>query len=189
MSLSEKFAQIMERPGQDPSPKDDVPWYLKYAARSLGCVAGFFGIFLGVFNMITFFNGLSSLFAGVIQIVVGFVILLVEAPCCCLFIEFVQQFSNAVEQRPYWNKAAAYCIGAVLPILFGAFLLSTFFTAGLTFGTGALYGMMSIGKKAPMGEMMRNAGAGAQGVSSNMKSTLVENAVPIGVSTRPDSNV
>lgn len=28
----------MERPGQDPVSKDDVPWWMKYAGRGLGTV-------------------------------------------------------------------------------------------------------------------------------------------------------
>ena len=28
----------MQRPGQDPASKDDVPWWLKYAGRGLGTV-------------------------------------------------------------------------------------------------------------------------------------------------------
>lgn len=28
----------MQRPGQDPAAKDDVPWWMKYAGRGLGTV-------------------------------------------------------------------------------------------------------------------------------------------------------
>jgi len=37
-SFSEKIASIMQRPGQDPVAKDDVPWWMKYAGRGLGTV-------------------------------------------------------------------------------------------------------------------------------------------------------
>lgn len=30
----------MQRPGQDVVPKDDVPWWMKYAGRGLGTVGG-----------------------------------------------------------------------------------------------------------------------------------------------------
>lgn len=30
----------MQRPGQDAVPKDDVPWWMKYAGRGLGTVGG-----------------------------------------------------------------------------------------------------------------------------------------------------
>lgn len=32
---------LMARPNQDAVPKDDIPWYLKIAARVLGILAGF----------------------------------------------------------------------------------------------------------------------------------------------------
>lgn len=31
----------MARPNQDAVPKDDVPWWMKYAGRGLGTVGGF----------------------------------------------------------------------------------------------------------------------------------------------------
>jgi len=37
-SFGEKIASIMERPGQNPVTKDDVPWWMKYAGRGLGTV-------------------------------------------------------------------------------------------------------------------------------------------------------
>jgi len=30
----------MQRPGEDVVPKDDVPWWMKYAGRGLGTVGG-----------------------------------------------------------------------------------------------------------------------------------------------------
>jgi hypothetical protein len=30
----------MQRPNEDPVPKDDVPWWMKYAGRGLGTVGG-----------------------------------------------------------------------------------------------------------------------------------------------------
>lgn len=40
-SFAEKMAGFMARPNQDAIPKDDIPWYFKYAARILGVVAAF----------------------------------------------------------------------------------------------------------------------------------------------------
>ena len=37
-SLAEKLGAIMQKPGQDPAAKDDVPWWMKYAGRGLGTV-------------------------------------------------------------------------------------------------------------------------------------------------------
>jgi hypothetical protein len=38
MSFSDKIAAIMARPGQDPTAKDDVPWWMKYLGRGVGTV-------------------------------------------------------------------------------------------------------------------------------------------------------
>nr|CAD7438773.1 unnamed protein product [Timema bartmani] len=42
----------------------------------------------------------------------GFLVIVIEAPCCCLFIDFVQNISDWVEKRPYWNRAAFYVAGS-----------------------------------------------------------------------------
>lgn len=34
----EKILSIMQKPGQDPVAKDDVPWWMKFAGRGLGTV-------------------------------------------------------------------------------------------------------------------------------------------------------
>ena len=46
--------------------------------------------------------------AGIWQICAGFLLILIEAPFCCMFLDFVQQFSSMVEGRPVWQKAALY---------------------------------------------------------------------------------
>ncbi|XP_031776991.1 calcium channel flower isoform X1 [Nasonia vitripennis] len=188
MSFSEKFASIMARPGQDPQAKDDVPWWMKYGGRILGIVGGFLAIFLGVWNCVSILlANVSCFLSGLTQMIAGFIVLTIEAPCCCMFIDFVQNFSEWVDKRPYWNRAAAYCLMAIPPFLLciGA---TSFFGSGLIFATGVVYGMMSIGKKASIDEM-RNAAGTDSHVMTATRSNLVENAQPMGLSARPDSNV
>lgn len=43
----------MQRPGQDPVAKDDVPWWMKYAGRGLGTV-GSISKFLNLKNIIKY---------------------------------------------------------------------------------------------------------------------------------------
>ncbi|KAL7300937.1 hypothetical protein TKK_0006219 [Trichogramma kaykai] len=189
MSLGEKFASIMARPGQDPAAKDDSPWWMKYAGRCLGTVGSVIAIFLGAWNCAGILLAQVSCFLGGLwQMVAGFLVISVEAPCCCLFIDFVQHGSEWVENRPYWQRAAAYCLLA-LPPIFLCPGIGTIFGSGLIFATGVIYGMMSIGKKASRDEMRSAVIADSQGISSNTKSNLVENAQPVGLSDRPDSNV
>ncbi|XP_012275400.1 calcium channel flower isoform X2 [Orussus abietinus] len=147
MSFGDKISAIMQRPGQDPANKDDAPWWMKYGGRGLGTVGGAIAIFLGAWNCVSIlFGGVSCLISGIWQMIAGFIVITVEAPCCCLFIDFVQHFSDWVENKPYWNRAAAYCLIA-LPAIFLCPALASIFGSGLIFGTGVIYGLMSLGKK------------------------------------------
>lgn len=40
----------------------------------------------------------------------GFFVIVVEAPCCCMFIDFVQTLSDWVDKRPYWNRGLVYVV-------------------------------------------------------------------------------
>lgn len=178
----------MQRPGQDPVAKDDVPGWMKYAGRGLGTAGSLLAIFLGAWNCVSILLGsVSCLVSGMWQMVAGFVVIMIEAPCCCLFIDFVQNLSDWAEKRPYWNRAAAYCIMAIPPV-FLCFGMGSLLGSGLIFATGVIYGLMSLGRKAPLREM-RSAATNIDVPSSSMEVTLVENAQPMGFTNRPDSNI
>jgi len=160
----------MQRPNEDPVPKDDVPWWMKYAGRGLGTVGGGMAIFLGMWNCIGILLGnIDCLLSGMWQMVAGFLVIVIEAPCCCMFIDFVQTLSDWVDKRPYWNRAVFYG-GIAIPAVLFCPGLGSLFGSGLIFGTGVIYGMMSLGRKASPEEMRQNA------------SQLVDNAQPIGTS-------
>ncbi|XP_043280559.1 calcium channel flower [Venturia canescens] len=189
--LGGKIASIMERPGEDPASKDDVPWWMKYAGRGLGTVGSFIAIFLGAWNCIGVLVGSIDCFlSGMWQMVSAFLVVIIEAPCCCMFLDFVQSLSDWAEHRPYWNRAAAYC-GLALPAIILCPGLSSIFGSGMIFGTGVIYGMMSLGKKAPLDAMRSAAAMEASSVDgkSGMHSNLVDGAQPIGLTDKPDSNV
>ncbi|XP_012256883.2 calcium channel flower isoform X2 [Athalia rosae] len=163
MSFGEKIASIMERPGQDPVAKDDVAWWMKYAGRGLGTVGGLIAILLGAWCSVDILWGdVASLIAGIWQMVAGFLVIMVEAPCCCVFIDFVQNISDLADRRPYWNRAAVYCLIA-LPAVILSHGIDTIFGSGLIFGTGVIYGLMSLGKKGSRPDL---AGMTSPGVSS-----------------------
>ncbi|CAH1129488.1 unnamed protein product [Ceutorhynchus assimilis] len=196
MSIQEKISALMARPGQDPVSKDEIPWWLKVAGRGVGTVGGGIAIFLGLWNCVAILViNVAALVAGMWQMVAGFLVLCVEAPCCCMFIDHVQRLSDAVENRPFWNRALFYVVIAIPPIIID-FGMSTFFGSGLIFTTGILYGMMALGRKATADEMRQAAAAmesNREGpiTSSNMRSNLVANAQPISFTGSPmfDSNV
>lgn len=208
MSFTERLAGLMARPGQDNVPRDDVPWHLKYGGRAVGIVGGFFAVLFGLYNCIGILLGdVGCLVGGILEILAGFVVLAIEAPCCFIFIDHVQQVAEKADQRPYWNRAALYCIIALPPVIL-CLGLGSLFGCGLIFVTGMIYGMMSLGKKASFAEMRAAAAAtaassaeqgrsgGANGVatgsnlagsnpSSKQSSTLVNNVQPIAYSMPP----
>lgn len=188
----------MARPGQDTVSKDEVPWWLKFSGRGLGTVGGFIAILLGFWNCVGILvANVAALIAGMWQIVAGFLVLSIEAPCCCMFIDHVQRLADVIDNRPFWNRALGYVAIALPPIIINVGM-PTLFGSGLIFATGILYGMMALGKKATA-EEMRQAAISAEVIrqqpngqqSSNMRSNLVANAQPIGFSNTPvfDSNV
>ncbi|XP_055701929.1 calcium channel flower isoform X1 [Phlebotomus papatasi] len=194
-SITEKFVSLMARPGQENVPKDDVPWYLKYGARVLGIVGAFFCVLFGLWNCVSIvFGGVGCLVSGVLQVCLGLLVLIVEAPCCCMFVDFVQKVADLADSKPYWYRAAIYCVIAIPPVALCPGL-GSIFACGLIFGTGVLYGMMSLGKKASLQEM-RNAAVAADNsrpiqTTSGMRSNLVDNAQPVAFTGPPayDSNV
>jgi Uncharacterized conserved protein CG6151-P len=48
--------------------------------------------------------------SGVLQMLVGVVVMMVEAPVCCMFLEFAKTISNTVDSKPLLQKAALYCM-------------------------------------------------------------------------------
>lgn len=196
MSFTDKITSLMARPGQE-VPKDDVPWWLRYGGRAVGTLAGFLAIFLGVLNCISIITAdVQCLISGLFQMVLGFTTLCIEAPCCCLFVDFVQNLSDWVDKRPYWNKAVGYVALSLPPIILCP-TLSSIFGSGLILVTGVIYGMMALGKKATVEEMRASAGSESfppptpSKPFTTMHSNLVENAQPISFSGAPvfDSNV
>ncbi|XP_066156128.1 calcium channel flower isoform X2 [Euwallacea fornicatus] len=152
-SFQEKMSALMARPGQDPVSKDEVSWWLKFAGRGVGTLGGFIAIFLGIWNCVSILlANVAALIAGLWQIVAGFIVLCIEAPCCCMFIDHVQRISDVVEHRPFWNRAVAYVIMAIPPIII-EIGTCTILGSGLIFATGVIYGMMALGKKASREDM------------------------------------
>lgn len=178
MSFAEKIGAIMQRPGQDPAAKDDVPWWMKYAGRGLGSVGSIVAIFLGVWNCVGIVVGqVDCLISGIMQMLAGFIVIVIEAPCCCLFVDFVQNISDWVEKRPYWNRGLFY-VGISLPAIFLCPGLGSIFGSGLIFTTGVIYGLMALGRKASQEEMRTNAVIATTPIEA--QSTLVDHAIPMG---------
>ncbi|XP_037825303.1 calcium channel flower [Lucilia sericata] len=183
MSFAEKIANLMARPNQQPGPADDQPWYLKYGVRILGITGAFFCILFGLFNALSLLLlNVSCLIGGILQVVIGFLVMSLEAPCCFFCIDYVGQMADMADARPMWNRAALYCVVSIFPV-FLCFGLGSLFPCALIFGTGVIYGMMSLGKKASREEMaaaatsptqMQPGGEGQMQMSTDQHITLME---------------
>ncbi|XP_054282661.1 calcium channel flower isoform X1 [Macrosteles quadrilineatus] len=175
MSFAEKIGSLLQRPNEDPVPKDDVPWWMKYAGRGLGTVGGGMAIFLGMWNCIGILLGnIDCLLGGMWQMVAGFLVIVIEAPCCCMFIDFVQTLSDYVDKRPYWNRAVLYG-GIAIPAIVFCPGLGSLFGSGLILGTGVIYGMMALGRKGSQQDMAAMASSPTGVVSqADHHTTLME---------------
>uniref|UniRef100_A0A1B0FQ37 Calcium channel flower n=1 Tax=Glossina morsitans morsitans TaxID=37546 RepID=A0A1B0FQ37_GLOMM len=111
-----------------------------------------------------------------------------EAPCCFFCIDHVNHLASWTDARPLWNRAAFYCVLALLPV-FLCFGLGSLFPCALVFGTGVLYGMMGLGKKASREDMaaaatsptqMQAGSDGQMPMSTDQNITLMEDPDTIG---------
>lgn len=104
-------------------------------------------VLFGLWNIAgIIFANVSCMVSGVLQVILGFLVMGLEAPFCCMFVDFVQQASDRIDSKPLYYKAGAYCILAIIPVIICPGL-GSIFACGLVFGCGTLYGMMSLGKK------------------------------------------
>ncbi|XP_030371937.1 calcium channel flower isoform X2 [Scaptodrosophila lebanonensis] len=154
MSFAEKITSLLARPNQqEPTGGPEAPWYLKYGSRLLGIVGAFFAILFGLWNVLSIITlSVSCLVAGIIQMIAGFVVMALEAPCCFVCIEQVNTLADKVDSKPMFFRAGLYCALAVPPI-FMCFGLASLFGSGLIFATGVVYGMLALGKKASREDM------------------------------------
>ena len=114
--------------GAEGGPQSDLPWWMRYAGKGAGIGGGlgkliidsiiyfvivnifFFpvAIFFGFWCCITFSP--LCIVAGIWQICAGLFMITLEAPFCCMFLDFVQQAVAKVDGRPVWQKALVYLV-------------------------------------------------------------------------------
>ncbi|GFS83386.1 calcium channel flower [Nephila pilipes] len=133
---------------------DDFPWWLKYGVRFIGSVAALAALALGAMACLTITP--RCLLAGIIQMLCGVLVALIEAPFLCMFLDFAQIPSNYFDAKPPWLRGMLYIIISIFPISLCAGI-STLFGSGLIFVTGSLYGLTSLRRKAPVQDMRMQA--------------------------------
>jgi len=159
-----KGALFPENPNQ---PPDGVPWWVRYAIKTVGVAAGIVAMVFGVSACLTISP--VCIVAGIWQCTAGFLLILIEAPFCCMFLDFVESFARLVEDRPAWQKMALYLVLAAPP----PFLCTEFSTllgSAAVAATGGLYGIQVIGAKASASEMA----AAVRGEKQQDERTIME---------------
>ena len=112
--------------GTDDASADGIPWWMKYLAKGVAILAGLgksnrnivnqmkinvlcsVAMFYGALCCLTIFP--LCIVAGVWQIAAGFIMIVIEAPFCCMFLDFVASFAEMMERRPPWQKTLLYIV-------------------------------------------------------------------------------
>jgi len=162
------ISNFITPPAQSNTANNDMPWLFVTAARGLATFAGILSILLGAINSLTSVIDPSCFIAGLIMMCEGLVLIMIEAPCLCVFFDFAFLPNRLLEGRSLWIKATIYLGFAILPLSFcksASLITSCFFV----FITSALYLVLALGKKASAEEMR------AKAVNENPSAVLVSN--------------
>jgi len=142
----------------NPEAQEEAPWYVKYGVKALATTGGGLALLLGAINALTSIVTLSpvAIVMSIWLMVLGFAVVVVESPCCCVFVEHVNKITAMVDSKPLIFKAGVYVFGPIPAIIF-AFSFTILFGSALIIAAGVIYGFMALGKKADRREMARNA--------------------------------
>ncbi|XP_071491437.1 calcium channel flower homolog [Diadema antillarum] len=139
----------MQRQAQ--APQQEAGFCFRLFVRIVAVITGLMGIVLGLVSAISI-HGLCIV-AGIYIMLLGFLVILLEAPFCCQFLEITDAVSKWSERRPAWQKAIFYLVLPIVPFFFCRGVSQIFACLGIMV-TGVLYGLVFIGKK---GDAVKNA--------------------------------
>ncbi|XP_051962077.1 calcium channel flower homolog [Xyrauchen texanus] len=131
-------------PPKQSTDDDGMSWWYRWICKLAGVLGGISCATMGVWNCVTV-NPLN-IAAGVWMVLTACVLFLCEVPFCCQFVEFANVIAARADRLKPWQKALFYCGMALFPI-FLSFSITTLFGNAITFATGVLYGLASLGKK------------------------------------------
>ncbi|XP_033122046.1 calcium channel flower homolog [Anneissia japonica] len=134
--------QDMQRDGQPPS--QEMGFCFRMFVKGVGAFSALVLMALGLLNCITISG--PCILSGVLMIFFGLLVLMLEVPICCSFLEITEPVNKWIESRPPWLKAISYFILAIIPVLFCHGVI-VFLGVLPVFCTGVLYGLIFVGKK------------------------------------------
>ncbi|KAJ1368051.1 hypothetical protein KIN20_029104 [Parelaphostrongylus tenuis] len=83
-------------------PNANFPWWVRFLAKGVGIIGGFFAIFFGALGLLSL--SAKCIIASLLQMVFGFLTIALEAPFCCMFVDFIEkiaQFKNIMVNYIY----------------------------------------------------------------------------------------
>jgi len=148
------FAAGAQYAQQQPAGDDGMSWWFKYLIKGAAVVLGFIAFILGIVTAISISP--LCIIAGIILMFSSAVVLALEVPICCSFIQFMQPITRFSEGRPHWQKVGLYMSPPIIVIAMCQGV-SAILGSLCIFGVAGLYFMLTVGKKAPLEEMRTRA--------------------------------
>lgn len=159
------FATVnLEQQQQQGQPTDGMSFWFKWLIKGSAVVLGLIAILMGVVT--AFSIHFTCILAGVVLICGGVLVLAMEVPICCNYIEFIRPLTRFSEGRPHWQKVAVYMAPPILVIIL-CISVASFLGAFCILGVAALYFMLTIGKKASLQDMQNTAAADSKANLAN----------------------
>jgi len=163
------FAAVnLDQQSQQGVPTDGMSWWFRWIIKGSAVLLGAIGIILGVVTAISI--TFSCILAGSILIFAGVLVLALEVPICCSYIEFIRPLTRFSENRPHWQKVALY-MGPPIAVIILCPTVASILGSLCIFGVAALYFMLTVGKKASLEEMRR-------GATGDSKANLANDQLP-----------
>ncbi|KAI4879006.1 hypothetical protein NFI96_029214 [Prochilodus magdalenae] len=140
-------------PAKAASDDDGISWWYRWLCKIAAVLGGISCAVMGIWNCVTVHP--LNIAAGVWMVpavtlkyrsLTACVLFICEVPFCCQFVEFANAVADRADRMRPWQKALLYCGMALFPV-FLSLTLTTLFGNAITFATGVLYGLASLGKK------------------------------------------
>merc|ERR1712212_214299 len=137
---------------------EGIPFWAKCLAGATGIVAALMQIVLGSLNFILNILSPRGMVSSAFQILLGVLIILIEAPVCCPN-SYRSKFYKKVGRVKYLHRGIIYSGLSIIILYLNIYTapISTLLIIILPFASGVMYGLMSLGLKADRDIMMAAA--------------------------------
>jgi len=143
-----------------PSPTGQPPaasWWVESWSSQISAALAIALAFFGLITAISPFSPLCIV-AGILQLIAAAIILAVEAPTFVAFLRFAQGVGRFFEGKPNYMKAAVYGVLTIIPLFTGCSGVAFFLGFIASLAIAALFGLLTLGRKASRAEMQFQAG-------------------------------